>query len=132
MITIATLPNYTAQEVFDYIANHLLSQGEKCQEIDDVGDGSVCKYRNFNNQSCAAGCLFGPGEYKSSFEGNNWVGLRDKGIVPLSHFRLITALQKVHDNRPAHEWHKELKLVAQDFTIDTVNLDLYAKENNYV
>ena len=132
MITLATLPDRTAQEVFDYIANHLLSQGEKCQEIDDIYDGPLCKYRNSDNQSCAAGCLFGPGEYNPSFEGNNWVGLRDDGIVPQSHFCLITSLQKIHDSRRAEEWYKELKELARMFQLDTANLHQFAKENNYV
>lgn len=29
MITLKTLPNATAQEVFDQVATHLLTQGEK-------------------------------------------------------------------------------------------------------
>lgn len=132
MITIATLPDCTAQQVFDYIANHLLSQGEKCQEIDDIDDGPLCVYKNSDNQRCAAGCLFGPGEYNPSFEGNNWVALREKGIVPAIHFGLITALQRVHDTRQADEWYTELKQLAKDFRFDTGNLDQYSKENNYV
>jgi hypothetical protein len=132
MITIATLPNHTDQEVFDYIANHLLSQGEKCQEIDDIYDGPLCKYRNSDNQSCAAGCLFGPGEYKPSYEGNNWVNLRDKGIVPETHFGLITALQRVHDTVLADMWYRALQLVAQDFNLDAHNLVQSGGENNYV
>lgn len=132
MITIATLHKYTSQEVFDYIANHLLSQGEKCQEIDDIDDGPLCVYKNSDNQRCAAGCLFGQGEYNPSFEGNNWVNLRDKGIVPETHFGLITALQRVHDTQQADEWYTELKQLAKDFRLDTGNLDQYSKENNYV
>ena len=131
MITIATLPNYTDQEVFDYIANHLLSQGEKCQELDD-DTSPICVYKNTDNQRCAAGCLFGPGEYNPSLEGNNWMGLRDKGIVPGFHCGLITALQRIHDTRPADEWYHELKDLAKDFHLDITNLYQSAKENNYL
>lgn len=131
MITIATLPNHTDQEVFDYIANHLLSQGEKCQDFDD-DTSPICVYRNSDNQSCAAGCLFGPGEYKPSHEGNNWAGLRDKGIVPGFHCGLIAALQRIHDNRPAFEWYKELNQLAKDLDLNRTNLNQYAKENNYL
>lgn len=131
MITIATLPNHTAQEVFDYIANHLLSQGEKCQDFDD-DSSPVCVYRNSDNQSCAAGCLFGPGEYKSSHEGNDWLRLRDKGIVPGFHCGLITALQRIHDTRTADEWYKELNQLAKDLDLNRTNLNQYAKENNYL
>lgn len=131
MITIATLPNHTDQEVFDYIANHLLSQGQKCQDFND-DSSPVCVYRNSDNQSCAAGCLFGPGEYKPSHEGNNWVGLRDKGIVPGFHCELITALQRIHDTRAADEWYKELNQLAKELDLNRTNLNQYAKENNYL
>lgn len=131
MITLATLPDSTAQGVFDHIAKHLLSQGERCAEIDSTDDGPICKYRNSDNQSCAAGCLFGIGEYKSSMEGKNWASLRADGVVPQDHFDLIVQLQQVHDTVPAMNWYNHLLTVAKRWSLDATNLDIYAIQNNY-
>lgn len=130
MITLATLPNYTTQQVFDYVANHLLSQGEKCEDFDDYMN-PVCVYKNEVNQRCAAGCLIGTGEYSRTFEGKDWDTLVELKIVPTDHLRLITALQKVHDTSVARHWYWELQNIAKEFSLNTTNLDQYAKENYY-
>lgn len=130
MITLATLHEYTAQEVFDYISRHLLSQGEKCREFDDDMN-PVCVYRNSENQSCAAGCLISKSEYGLAFEGNDWNTHVDNGKVPSVHQELILSMQKVHDSCDANRWYYALQRVAGDYNFDTANLHQYAKENNY-
>lgn len=130
MITLATLHEYSAQQVFDYISRHLLTQGEKCQEFD--GDmNPVCVYRNSDGQSCAAGCLIGPREYGLAFEGKDWQAHLYAGKVPAVHHELIYRMQKVHDGCSASGWYKALQQVAGDYYFDTTNLDMCAKENNY-
>lgn len=132
MITLATLPTATAQEVFDQVATHLLTQGEKCQELDDDMN-PVCVYRNSDSQSCAAGCLIGFGEYREeSFEGKSWQVLIDEEVVPENHKKLIARLQSIHDNTLAHEWYKSLKDVAIEYKLNTIALNKAAKENNYL
>ena len=132
MITLATLPQATEQEVFDQIATHLLTQGEKCQDFDNDMN-PVCVYRNSDGQSCAAGCLIGFGEYREElFEGKGWITLMDKGVVPECHIDLISRLQNIHDNNLVHEWYKHLKNVAAAHKLNTIALDKAAKENNYM
>ena len=131
MITLATLPNYTAQQVFDYVAKHLLTQGEKCEMFDDDMN-PVCVYKNEVNQRCAAGCLFGPGEYSRVLEGKSWECLVEDRRVPSNHWSLITGLQRVHDTRSANNWYKGLQQLATECNLNTINLDQYAKENNYI
>ncbi len=42
----------TLQEIFDHIAEHLLTQGERSVEV-----GIGCAYRAEDGKACAAGCL---------------------------------------------------------------------------
>lgn len=129
MITLATLPQATEQEVFDQVATHLLTQGERCQEFDDDMN-PVCVYRNSDGQSCAAGCLIGFGEYREEvFEGKRWLNLIQRGIVPRCHLGLISKLQLVHDNTAANKWYESLKELAIEYKLDTIALDKAAKEN---
>ena len=130
MITLATLHVYSAQQVFDYISRHLLTQGEKCQEFDD-DTSPVCVYRNSDGQSCAAGCLIGPEEYHPAFESLDWNTLMNDDKVPSVHYGLISYMQKVHDNWDASSWYTALQKTAAVYGFDTTNLDMYAKENNY-
>lgn len=131
MITLDTLPNYTAQQVFDYIANHLLSQGEKCEELDNDMN-PACVYRNSAGQSCAAGCLIGKREYGLAFEGKDWGTHVNDGKVPDVHRGLISSMQKVHDTWKADNWYKGLLDVARIYNFDTTNLDDCAKKNYYI
>jgi hypothetical protein len=54
MITLETLPQATAQEVFDQVATHLLTQRQR-----STTKGN-CAYRGDDGLKCAAGCLLGP------------------------------------------------------------------------
>lgn len=110
MITLKTLPQATAQEVFDQIATHLLKQNQRAFK---PGDGS-CMYCTPSGLKCAAGCLISDDEYTSEFEGNNWVDLaaKDQRLVPDNHLDLIFALQRIHDNYDPSVWHEKLAQLA--------------------
>ena len=61
MITLKTLPQATAQEVFDQVTQHLLKQGKAARS----GTGA-CRYRVETRGEilkCAAGCLIADDEY---------------------------------------------------------------------
>ncbi len=111
MITLATLPQATAQEVFDQVARHLLSQGVKSR------NSYSCAYRGANGLKCAAGCLISDNEYHCDFEGFNWFDLVDNEDAPSDHHVLIEALQLVHDENYSPEWNKALRDVAERFSI---------------
>lgn len=105
-ITLATLSNYSEQEVFDYVANHLLNQRTPA-----IVDGT-CRYRGNAGLSCAAGCLIDDSEYNQDFEGLQWHELVEARVVPNAHKELIEKLQFVHDYEGEEDWREGLKNVA--------------------
>lgn len=116
MITFKTLPQATAQEVFDQVAKHLFRQGEKSRN--DIGGyfGGYAYHGN-HGRKCSAGCLISEDEYDSSFEGAKWGAHVRSGKVPLKHFDLIATLQEVHDFTPVKESRHELESVAINFAL---------------
>jgi len=118
-ITLATLPQATAQEVFNQVASHLLNQNRQ-----SLREGSnICMYRGDGSLQCAAGCLIGDGEYKEEMEVQPWVTLTALGRVPEEHEELINELQVLHDNYLPEFWRQELSNVAKKFKLDTSILD---------
>ena len=109
-ITLATLPTATEQEVFDHVANHLLTQNKQCFA---KGSSKFCLYRGENNLKCAAGSLIADNEYKKKMENNSWGGLIFQGRAPSAHSELIIILQKVHDNHEPESWREKLGKVAK-------------------
>lgn len=126
MITLKTLPEATEQEVFDQVARHLLTQGEKCGT--DVGGWDTeetCFYRH-NGLKCAAGCLIADDEYDASLEGNSWEQLAldaDDTLVPVEHYSMISDLQLIHDNHSPEEWIFKLASLARWRRLDGSILD---------
>jgi hypothetical protein len=115
-ITLATLDSATEQEVFDFVANHLLTQNER-SSID-----SRCLYRGPNNLKCAAGALIAEDEYKPSFDeslvGCDWKGLVTKDLVPRTHQGLIEHLQFIHDHKPVNNWYEDLEKFTKTYNLD--------------
>jgi hypothetical protein len=95
----------TAQELFDKVATHLLTQGKKCAFIDS------CRYRHLG-LSCAAGCLLNNEQYENVIEG---LGINDshnesvfREIVGDDNFFLLRQLQCIHDNISEKHWKDRL------------------------
>lgn len=114
MITLKTLPQATAQEVFDQVKNHLLEQGVKA-----ITSGSIkrCRYLTDIGLKCAAGCFIAGDEYSPEMEGLAWSELVANAQVPDFHLHLIRALQQVHDDYYPAQWVNELKLVAEQYNL---------------
>ena len=112
-ITLATLPTATEQEVFDYVAHHLLTQNQR--SVDPKS--KRCAYRGKDNLTCAAGCLMADDEYNPEFEGWPWSSLIGRDCVPRTHRDLIGYLQSVHDNNHPDNWAQCLKKVAKEFSL---------------
>ena len=108
MITLKTLPQATAQEVFNQVARHLLKQNAKSVVW---GEETRCKYRH-EGMKCAAGCLIGDDEYLPYFEGRLWDNLANTDKVPNNCVSLIGQLQKIHDEKLVKNWERELKKLA--------------------
>ena len=115
MITLKTLPQATAQEVFDQITQHLLKQGKAARSA----TGS-CRYRTEVQGEvlkCAAGCLIADDEYDSKFEGDTWRVLVRLHVITGYHEELITSLQKMHDTCLVNEWPERLRQLAEDYDL---------------
>jgi hypothetical protein len=102
------LEKMTAQEVFDTVTAHLLTQ----KECSKNANGN-CAYRGLNGLKCAAGCLIPDECYNPDMEGSNWGTLIGGGFgVPEVHRNLIARLQTIHDNCPVETWYSNLKELA--------------------
>ena len=111
-ITMATLPQATAQEVFDQVAAHLLAQGRKSHMPNST---TACAYRGSEGAKCAAGCLIGDDEYRPEFERHTWGELCDDFDGPKQHRELVRYLQMVHDRALPSEWRDRLRGCAQSY-----------------
>jgi hypothetical protein len=116
MITLATLEQATAQEVFDQISVHMLKQKARSMVEDDV-----CAYRGEGGLKCAAGCLISDEEasiFKPGFNLNTlpWSCLITRGMVTDKHKTLISEMQAIHDSpyfNPKQDWLVEIKKLAK-------------------
>ena len=111
MITLKTLNQATAQQVFDQVVTHLMTQGKKSERF----TGGSCLYLSDSGLKCAAGCLISDNEYLLQMEGSDWSDLIHYELVPRAHGCLISRLQIVHDE--GLNWEKELKQVAKQFKL---------------
>ena len=118
MITLKTLPQATALEVYLQCREHLLKQNKQSKRIliDDVED---CAYRGENGLKCAAGCFIADDEYVPEMDTNGegwtdstWNTLVKYELVPPDHHRLIRDLQKVHDLSEPSLWPSKLDELA--------------------
>lgn len=113
-VTIENLSESSAQEVFDYIANHLLKQAKVSVY------GGLCRYVGKEGLRCAAGCLFTEEQYRYScinypdgVEGRSWYKLVEDRVVPGTHCDLITSLQTIHDSYQPRWWKQNLSHLAK-------------------
>lgn len=119
-ITLATLPEATAQEVFDHVALHLLTQMQvsmRTRNLDNPEMGEVCAYRGDNGLKCAAGALISDDEYNELMEGKSWLDLVAENVAPDDHWAFITALQKIHDTYDPPLWHEKLSALARAYNL---------------
>lgn len=114
MITLATLPQATAQQVYDQVKAHLLTQMVKSTNPVVLME---CMYRGAAGAKCAAGCLISDEEYSPSMENKTRKELVDKELVPANHCLLIRELQVVHDDFDADNWSERLEQVAHFFKL---------------
>lgn len=116
----------TDQEIFDFIVNHLRTQGEKAS----IGEMAGCKYRiekNGKTLKCAVGCLIKDEFYNPSLENfgalstmvlqalNRSLGMdlyRDSNTAAL-----IARMQRIHDQYIPHNWEREFAITAQNYVL---------------
>ena len=115
----------TLQEIFDIIANHLLTQNQK-----SLSSQGMCVYKSTTELSCAVGCLL-KNKDTTSYEGigvhnlrhnlqdrdhkNLYQDLLSVGVPDIDEaFDLLDDLQTVHDLREPKEWKKQLQELAEN------------------
>lgn len=101
----------TAQEVFDIVKSHLLSQNKKCEIR------GTCRYRH-GGLKCAAGVLIPEEHYNRAFEDMLWSELVSMYNFPSEHSRLILRLQRIHDMSYPDKWEEELKRAADFYNLN--------------
>lgn len=107
----------TAQQVFDIVKVHLLTQNKR-----SIVSGN-CRYRSLvdgKELKCAAGVLIPEEFYSKDLEGGSWHRLVKESNFPSEHFDLICELQALHDFMSTEDWEEHLIKIA-----DTFNLKYY-------
>lgn len=126
----------TPQDIFDTVARHLFTQGERSARLvlDDDGEpeDTECLYRGPNGMSCAIGALLPDAAYRESMEGQGAVQLcrQWSDVLPAwmpANVDLLEDLQIIHDR--AINWKDEatmkfaLALLADRTGLDKSILD---------
>jgi hypothetical protein len=110
-----------AQEIFNVVSAHLLTQGVRAvRGGDDPDQARMCMYRAPNGAKCAAGVLIPDSAYSPSMEGKNSSALIEdfRGVLPEfmdENSGLIRRLQSVHDVYEPHEWKQKLNDLAYEY-----------------
>ena len=122
------------QEIFDIVKSHLLTQKKAAQ----IPGGNRCQYR-LGELKCAVGVLIPDTEYVPEMEFASMSSLTDidfpgrteetKKAVKLltkvfdkinispKSYRLLKALQDIHDYSSPHYWENELIYLAKKFDL---------------
>jgi len=116
-VTIDNLETATAQDVFETVARHLLTQNKKSTQ-----DGHCC-YRGEYGTKCAAGVLIPDERYDPKMDSRNstgWDNIIYAYEFSTMHSSLINALQYLHDNNHPETWKEHLKHLAR---VESLNFD---------
>jgi hypothetical protein len=123
-ITLKTLPQATAQQVFDQAATHLLTQKKRSIEFGSRGETGRCLYRGHGGLKCVAGCFIADDEYNPRWEGKAWDDWDMTSLGrPETHRELISRLQTIHDDFQSENWLEELIKLAERRGLNTDALD---------
>lgn len=127
-VTIHNLGESTQQEVFDFIAHHMLTQGKKAQSA-----GGGCRYRIKIDKNiihkCAAGCLIPDEVYKETMEGKSWYAVVNTlKMASNAHYSLISRMQSIHDYQQVKHWKQRLFEEASSRSLSTEILDQFKND----
>lgn len=122
------LNDYQMQEIFDKIADHLLTQNSKAIR-NNYGSAAYHGYSQFNPEilaQCAIGCLIPDNKYSREIEGFGITHLLE--FLKLKYYNaliesLLSDLQNLHDHTSVDSWLYELKLIAENYELNTLVLE---------
>lgn len=123
-MTIQEVNNKSLQEIFDFVANHLLTQNAK-----SVEDSGGCLYR-YAHLKCAVGALISDEDYNCSFERQSLRLLADKketifSDMEESRLTFLMYLQAIHDEYEIERWPEELSRLGSDFNLSNKILEKF-------
>lgn len=129
------------QEVFNRVARHLLTQGQKAMS----GVGNGCAYRAKDGLVCAIGCLIPDNLYRPSIESRfasrlirlvpgytlHWERDIQSHLLSLlgaeydlnAAANFLTGLQTIHDCEPVEKWPRWLREFAHAKNLSPAVLD---------
>ena len=125
-ITIHNLEEKTAQEVFDFVAKHLLTQKKKSQR-NAIGSKD-CMYKSPEGLTCAVGCLIPKKDYTYDIEYRGVEDMLEYYDVVSKHEMLLTHLQLVHDTEEVENWQEALNIKAEKFKLKNYTLKIKKKK----
>ena len=115
--------NPTHQELFDFIARHIFTQGKRAVKVASAIK-EICQYRTEDGLKCAVGAIIPDRYYNKGMEGQRVGQLKYE--LP-EYFKnsteLLSALQELHDDKA--NWHDTMMMqdafdvVAHAFNLDT-------------
>jgi hypothetical protein len=122
--------NKSLQEIFDFVANHLLTQNAKAIE----GSGT-CFYR-CGDLKCAVGALISDEDYDCSFEMQNLRTLSGKKETIFNHIEesrleFLIHLQAIHDDFVIKEWPEKLSILGSDFNLSNKILEKFKTDEKH-
>ena len=122
------IPNMTAQQIFDKVAIHLLTQNKRA-----IDEDKICKYRTEDGLKCAVGCLIPDEDYDPRMELMTFPILflspnrqRFPQLHPLhDHISILQELQRIHDRSLPETWKHRLTLLAEQFDLNPEVLEKF-------
>ena len=110
----------TKQQIFDKIADHLLTQNAVSV---GPGDNAMCKYRADDGLSCAIGCLIPDELYVKKLEGKEVSHriVREvlKKVDIINEGRFLGQFEEMHDYYPPFQWPRYLIEIADKYKLNT-------------
>ena len=116
--------NYrTRQEIFDIVARHLLTQGER-----STAPKLGCAYRDGSGRKCAIGALIPDDLYSRDLEGFRADSpcILKAANIDASDGLFAVGLQDVHDKYLPHEWREKLEGWASTYNLSPAVLGDFA------
>jgi hypothetical protein len=115
-VTIEYLDDFSHQEIFDFVVDHLRRQGEEAKNV-----AGACVYRNYRGQTCAVGCLIPDELYDRELETDSpsntsfWKVL-NVNTPSSDRITLLVDLQLTHDQGRGF-WEESLISIANYYNL---------------
>ncbi len=118
------------QEVFDKVANHLLTQNRKAINTGNLSPYVKCVYRTKDGRKCAIGCLIPDDQYDPHIEGCSpnvnpdqavssggamlsKILISQLGELTEQDYQFLRELQFIHDTCEVQYWRDDLTRTAK-------------------